>query len=471
VTGGWNPARLMVTGIKEPVQAWLVIDGTVRHAVTLNPEQWTELMLFIPHEQPVVSLSGAGLEEMVKSSAALGTGLRTVGMEYWPGMLVNGAEKKTATEQPLGERAPGLRFVEVELGELTRLGNAYLAQFPVVMLETTETEGVPRNEFMRLTEWVSSRTLVIPPGSKVRGDWPGLETLKFEEVYGYEVLNRGVLDVLCHPRVKLVDGEIGFFGAAGEWTVRMRQGVLVTCLGLLLAVSAFYVLVEARARGPLAAVIIAATILGVLLTIGASVLKVHERTAVVSDMVLSEGTAGSTVVLERHFRQIAGSPGLKHRVDADAVSGWVPVYRSEREFVQSVFELGPWAGEGMPEVWVRNASGKQVLVSSRTRLIGEPLSGGWMSADKAQGEASVPDSLDRAELALRVENGKWRPDRETPAEEVRQWVQRETGGILDARFLDWWSRRAPEGTWRMRFRTEPNADGANELRVEAVLLN
>ena len=464
IAGAWNPARLMVTGIAKPMTLTLDIDGCVTHELEVVPDRWTEFLAFIPHEQPVLSLSGRDLAETAKSNLMPAGQLTEVGTEHWPGMVVTGgSSRENSGESPLKERARGVRFLDVELSELMKLPSMYLEQFPVVMLENGKVEGPPRKEFVRLTEWVSSRTLVIPPDSKVRRDWPGLAALTFEEVYRYEVLNRGLLDVLHHPRLLEVDPEIGFFGEGGDWHVRMQHAVLAACLGLLLVGGGFYVLMEVRLRGPLGAGVLAVIVVALIAGVAWVGLKAYEKTPVLSDVVLVETKSGSAVALETRFRRISGSPGGTYKVGQDAPAGWVPIYTSELQREANTLVVRQGKGEGIPEVAVKLATGSQVFLSTRCKLV--------VNSPTAAGAA---EGIVDDEMLVRVAGGKWLLEggRETETLNVGDYVRGRTGGQLDVRFLNWWAKRAPEGShWRLRFSVEPGANGTAGAHVLALRVN
>jgi len=192
------------------------------------------------------------------------------------------------------------------------------------------------------------------------------------------------------------------------------------------------------------------------------VLKGRERTPVVSDVVLEEGTLNSTVVLETGFRQISGAEGKTYDVGGDAPAGWVPVYTSEAQRRMNMLYIGLWNGNVPPAMRVKLMIGPQIMVTTRTKLVPELTLdlGGLM--------------VGGGELYLEVAGGTWRLSEATkldrePARSISKW----TGGVLDEKFLGWWSKRARDGSrWRMRFGVEPGIDGGrSKVKVVAVRLS
>jgi hypothetical protein len=212
-------------------------------------------------------------------------------------------------------------------------------------------------------------------------------------------------------------------------------------------------------------------VVGLLTAAGLASLRTCESRPVVTDVVLQEGRAGSSVALETRFRQISGAGEDTYGVANDAPAGWVPVYRSEVQREANVFHVGQWKGEGAPDVRVQLTAGPQVLVSTRTLLVTETTLPSADDLKKYECPQSGGGNPGEGGLLLQVVGGRWHADGTTEA--IGSYIESRTGGMLNQRFLEWWGSRAPDGSrWLMRFSLEPGSgDEPRRARVVAVRLS
>ncbi len=461
IAGAWNPARLSIENMADPMLVVLNVDGRIRHHVNVAPGRGTEFLVFIPAEQPVFSLRPVACDELVAPSSIALPRLSTISAEHWPGMVVTGPRPQNSDLTHLTERAPGCKFLEVELTRLKKLPSAYLAQFPVVMLQTADVQGLPRDQFVRLTEWVASRTLVIGPGSGVRADWPGLHELAFKRLHGYDVLNPKLLDILPHPRTSLIDPDIYFFGSSADWRHHLQRTVLLASCTLLVVGTAFYLLIQMRVNRP--ALVGAATmlVLAGLLLAGLSAVSAQKSKPVITTLILQEGVPGSPVILETRLRQISAAQHRMYEVTDDTPVGWVPVYAGESQRRANVFSVSGFADGAAPDVRVFLVQGPQIFVGVSTRLSAaslrddglllQVLGGEWTALRSREGDAELSN---------------------VPVEGASRYLKRRTEGILDERFLNWWSRRrVAAGRWLMHVSVEADQSvGGRTVRVFALCL-
>lgn len=463
IAGGWNPARLMVDGLSGPEEATLIVDGQIEHHVQVQPGRAVDFLVLIPQEQPVFELA-VGEGERARSSLPAVGPLDAVSNDYWPGLIVRGG---TATSGPerLQERAPGVKFLSVDIEQFENLPAQYLAQFPVVMLEEPPSRGVTQSQFRRLTEWLASRTLVLPPGSRVRAEWPGLRALSFEREYGYDVLNPRLLDLLSRPRVRLVNPDEYFLGPKRQDIRDLARTTLFWTGALLVGTSAFYVIMRARNLSWVVTLTASLILLGAVLWAGAwSIARV--RSAVwVESAELVEGEPGLSVGLVTRFQEVRSQAagGARYTLDAESGAPWVPVYRNDRQRLANRLMVS----EG-GRMTIEMGESPQLFVSTEPRLLagsafptGEELrrlvEAGLADGPWSAGAVVMEFGEGRGRLLSAGGPGPWRG----PVELGRELTRR-TGGALREQFVRWWVERRPEGRSLVKVQVGPG--GADRTR-------
>ena len=135
-------------------------------------------------------------------------------------------------------------------------------------------------------------------------------------------------------------------------------------------------------------------------------------------------------------------------IGVDSRTGSVPVYLSESQRRMSALRLRDFAG-GMPRhASIRLAGGAQVLMTELTRLVA------------TRGVKRLSESPEVAEGGEVVS---------VADEKMAEYLRERSRGVLDERFLRWWSARGREQVaWRMHVSAERDpASGELTVRVQA----